>query len=597
MLNYTGNESDVLQKLPASNLGGKIGERYYALIYQNYMKLDLEHDFLEYFRVRPFSHESSWKYIGAGKVVSAGSMLAKYCNDNVVLLRSKKFIRELIAPLDEDGYIGTYCRQKDGMQLAENWVMHDMEYMILGFCDHYVCTGDAEILSTAEKMAGFIMRIFPTIKTPEKVACCGYPEAFFALYTITGKAEYLKFAADTRAGNQTGEILRDSVRHWRQTFDIPASHVYVMTSRIYAQLLLYRIEGRKDPGLLEMTDHLRHELLDPQRGAMLVTGSSSQGEHFSYDQNGEGSVEETCATAYLTRWFESQMTLSGDFRFGDIMERTVYNAMHAVMSPDGRKLRYFTPFEGKRAYYDRDTFCCPGNYRRIMAELPYMCYYRMDGGVAVNLYTASKCVLDPVRESPWSAKYILYQETDYPYSGKILFKFSTSFDLKLYLRIPRFCKGQYQLKVNGELQPAAVPEKGLISIQKAWLENDIIELELPMPERWIAGRAMQDGKAAFLRGPQLFCLGTEKNAEALKTHPDFGKWTLDPEPAGEPYMEKVNGCRDGMLIPFTAHADGEDFTVILTEFTDETGIHTYFKLSDPAAAVPDEILEDCFQLR
>jgi DUF1680 family protein len=34
--------------------------------------------------------------------------------------------------------------------------------------------------------------------------------------------------------------------------------------------------------------------------------------------------------------------------YGDLMERTIFNALFAAQSPDGRQLRYYTPLEGKR---------------------------------------------------------------------------------------------------------------------------------------------------------------------------------------------------------------------------------------------------------
>ena len=46
------------------------------------------------------------------------------------------------------------------------------------------------------------------------------------------------------------------------------------------------------------------------------------------------------------------------------------------------------PLEGKREYFG-DTFCCPNNFRRIIAELPGMVCYRSGDGVAVNLFTPS----------------------------------------------------------------------------------------------------------------------------------------------------------------------------------------------------------------
>ena len=75
------------------------------------------------------------------------------------------------------------------------------------------------------------------------------------------------------------------------------------------------------------------------------------------------------------------------------MERTIYNGLFAAQSPDGRQIRYYSPFDGPRAYFDKDTYCCPNNYRRIVAELPAMVFYRAHGGVAVNLYESATATI------------------------------------------------------------------------------------------------------------------------------------------------------------------------------------------------------------
>ena len=127
-------------------------------------------------------------------------------------------------------------------------------------------------------------------------------------------------------------------------------------------------------------------------------------------------MSESCATAYLTRMLDRLLRAEGDSRYGDMMERAVYNALFAAQSPDGRQLRYFSPLEGKRVYFDRDTFCCPNNFRRIMAELPMMIYYRMGKGLAVNLYTASTAKMDLGDGLSLAVR----QETDYPRGGDVL---------------------------------------------------------------------------------------------------------------------------------------------------------------------------------
>ncbi|MEI6399730.1 MAG: beta-L-arabinofuranosidase domain-containing protein, partial [Pseudomonadota bacterium] len=58
-------------------------------------------------------------------------------------------------------------------------------------------------------------------------------------------------------------------------------------------------------------------------GGMLVTGSCSEGEHFTYNQNGRGAIGESCVTAYMLRWMDSLLRLEGDLRYGDLLERAL----------------------------------------------------------------------------------------------------------------------------------------------------------------------------------------------------------------------------------------------------------------------------------
>ena len=97
-------------------------------------------------------------------------------------------------------------------------------------------------------------------------------------------------------------------------------------------------------------------------------------------------------------------------------------------------MRYYVPFEGERIYFDSDAYCCPCNYRRIVADLPTLIYYRTDDGVAVNLYTESNAefYLDN------DVKLKLRQETDYPNSGQVTFKIdiSRSSEFSMKFRMP-----------------------------------------------------------------------------------------------------------------------------------------------------------------
>jgi DUF1680 family protein len=588
--------SDRLQPvtLKQTELQGEIGRRIHELIYKNYMVLDLDKDYLAAFRERPFT--DNYHYVGVGKVIDAGSLFSAYTGDPKVSERTSGLIDGIIKTRDADGYIGTFKPEPEGRQNHYNWALHEQEYLLLGLTRNWLASGNAQSLEYAKNLGDYVISTFSKDTRPEEVCTAGLPEAFLLLYRCTGDERYLKFAAEIRHGNSKAEVQCASLLDWKQTFDSGAAHVYVMLARCYAQTELYRF--KKLPSLLDMSEYMRHELLRTG-GGLNVVGSASDGEWFSYTQNGSGMIGESCVTAYLVRWLESLMRMEGDLRYGDIMERTIYNALFAAQDPEGRKIRYFTPFTGPRVYFDRDGFCCPGNFRRIMAELPQKVYYTTgDKTIAVNLFTTSSATV----ELGPDLSVTLNQETDYPNSGHVVFRVSPSREstFAVQFRIPRWCRNA-TVKINDK-SPVSIPAgTNPYQIRRKWKAGDLVTLEMPMEWRFIKGHQLQEGKAALARGPVVYCLGTAQNAEILKKYADFKGIVVDPAGLGEP--ETDTSIRpDGRKVKVKARVEASGawskgaphLELTFTEFVDPTGIATYFHLLDLSQAVEDELMTDCF---
>ena len=366
-------------------LGGEIDRRIQNLVYSNYMVIDLDGKWLNHFRNRTARGGQQYVYYGIGKVFDAGSLFAAYTGDPKVAARTQYIIDELVKSRDADGYLGFWKVEPGHQQDHINWILHEQEYINLALVRNYRCTGNPQSLAHAQIMGDHILKTFPTPQNPcfdaGEICTAGLPEGMLELYRVTGDKRYFDFAADVPHGNNRGEIQLASLRTWEQDFSRRPCHVYVMLARCYAQTELYRFTGEEN--LLHMSQFMRNELLKQGEGGLLLTGSCSEGEHFTYNQNGRGAIGESCVTAYVLRWMDSLLRLEGDMRYGDLIERTMYNALFGANSPDGRWIRYFTPFTGDRQYDTRDFFCCCGNYRRAVAELPQKVYYRTpEGGIA-----------------------------------------------------------------------------------------------------------------------------------------------------------------------------------------------------------------------
>ena len=565
-------------------VGGEIGRRIDITVANNLLKIDVDKDFLAPFRKRTATDG----YIGLGKLIDATVRLAAYTGDPKVVALKNRLVAETIATQEPDGYIGIMA---PGHRMSTLWDVHEMGYLVFGLLTDHRYFGEERSLAAARKLADLIVKHWPelTSEWPRQthvathVAVTGLARTMLALHKATRDPRYLDFVLHDLAlpGWDPGIVIgrREGI----------TGHVYAYMASSLAQLELDRF--RPDAALLGPS----HKALDflAAHDGLAVTGGVGQCEIWTDDQDGRGDLGETCATAYLLRVYDSLLRLERDPKFGDLMERTIYNALFAAQSPDGRKLRYYSPFEGPREYFPGDTYCCPCNFRRIIAELPTMVYYRADGGLLINLYTASEAKFDVAQ----GVSVTVRQETEYPSSGRVTIHVDPSQPavFPLALRIPLWCtKGT--VKVNG--QPAGagavVPGK-IVPIAREWRAGDRVDLDLPMEWRLVAGRKRQAGRVAVLRGPLVFGLDPEQNPSlAKKDGADLSKLAIDR--AGLEPPIRSDAVRPGGVAcrlkacdqPFAMGNCG-DLTLTLTEFADPKGKAVYFRLPDMKEAVADEL--------
>jgi len=583
--------------LNQQELGGEIDRRIRNLIYTNYMAVDLDDKWLNHFRNRTDRGGQTHVYYGIGKVFDAGSLFAAYTGDLKVSARTQYIIDELVKSRDADGYLGFWKVEPNNRQDHINWILHEQEYINLALVRNYRCTGNPQSLAHARIMGDYILKTFPTPQNPcydaGEICTAGLPEGMLELYRVTGDKRYFDFAADVPHGNNRGEVQLASLRTWEQDFSHPPRHVYVMLARCYAQTELYRLTGEEN--LLHMSQLMRNELLKRGEGGLLVTGSCSDGEQFSYNQNGMVAIGESCVTAYVLRWMDSLLRLEGDMRYGDLLERTIYNSLFAANSPDGRWIRYFTPFTGDRQYDTRDSFCCCGNYRRAVAELPQKVYYRTpEGGIALSLFTNSKKPFD-VRGQTVT----VLQETSYPNDGEVKLTFSTPKPVAFafQFRTPRWCE-KITLRLNDEAPVTIDPagqKLGCYVLNRTWREGDVARISMPMPWRFLRGRAVQDGRVVLLRGPTVFCIGKNQNAELLKKCPEPRNLVIDPASlvgAAKDDSIRPNGLKAVAKAWLSQDRTGDTVTVTLTEFTDPSGQEVYFRVPNVADTSPVRLADD-----
>ena len=553
-------------------VGGELGQRIDATIHNNLMVLDADGEFL-----KPFQERTARDgYVGLGKLIDSAVRFAAYSGDAAVVERKRHLVDGIIALQEPDGYIGMF---EPGSRMWSLWDIHEMSYLIYGLTSDFRYFQEERSLAAAQKAADYIITRWSAEPGREPgggsitvyMAVTGIEAAMLALHDASHEQRYLDFCVNQRElAKWDGPIV---LGRW----GLIQGHAYAYMTRCLAQLRLYGLQPA--PQLLVPT----RRALDfmTRENGLAITGTCGQHECWHNTQEGAANLGETCATAYLIRLLDELMRMEGKPEYGDLMERAVYNSLLAAQSPDGRHIRYYTPQEGPRVYFDKDTYCCPCNFRRILAELPEMIYYRTEDGIAVNLFVPSSAEASigvvPVR---------IAQETSYPSDGDISIQVQPERPARftVRLRIPAWCAGA-SAQVNGEAATETAEPGAYLSLEREWHPGDAIRLSLPMELRLVKGREAQAGKAAVMYGPRVFCLNRGKNAGLEKE--DLHLITINPDTLEGPIPDdtvrpgglacKVRAWRTTNWYPQAP----EDWTLTLTEFPDPDGEATYFHVPNP----------------
>lgn len=557
-------------------IGGWIGERYQLTWQANLLALNWNEDFL-----RPFQEKKSARgfYVGLGKTFESLSRYAAHTQNPQLLQQRRRVLDAMLACQEPDGYLGTYPAEN---RISWLWDVHELSYILFSLVADWKLFGEVGSMDAARKLGHYLLNRLATGPLPTEIneptnanvalelTMLGLDRALLALHEVTQDASFLDFCVE-RLGLPTWDLPIVEGRHGALE-----GHAYAYLCRCLAQLDLREI--LHDDRLLAQSRRVV-DFLTRQSG-LLLSGSFSVEECWDSTQVVTGDIGETCATAYWIRLCARLLSIDPDGIYGDLMERAIYNALFAAQSPDGRRLRYYVPLEGKRVYWDRDTYCCPGNFRRILSEFPELIYFTTEAGFLVNLYSASSAKIS----IGGGAVLTVEQQTDYPNSGhvKLTLAIERPKRFTVSLRIPSWCQ-QFTARVNARERQAPV-QNGFLHIDREWNTGDFVELILELPWRLVAGGKSQQGRAALARGPVLFCVNSARNQIDRRDLSAF-KIALPDQPA----PEKDSSLRSGGLSCPCGCLSHLQSPILFTEFADPDGETTYFQPSPTAKISADEL--------
>ena len=472
--------------------------------------------FVHQFRTNADSHDAGWRGEYWGKMMRGASFVYAYTKNPALYEILCKTVNDMIESADEYGRISTYTTDAE----FDGWDIWSRKYVLLGMQYFMEVCEDEELckkmVSSMCKQVDYIMSKIGREEDGKKpitsatrhwrgLNSSSILEPVVRLYTITGNKSYLDFAEYIVGcgGMDIENVFELAYKNELYPYQFPITKAYEMISCFEGLLEYYRITGEEKhkTAIVQFADKLletdftvigccgcTHELFDHS------TARQANG------TNGK-TMQETCVTVTLMKFFAQLSFLTGDNKYVDAFEISLYNAYLGAVNTEkvvekkfleefpecnqeplpfdsyspltagtrGNGIGGFRIMEGNY-YYG----CCACIGAAGIGLVPKMQMMTKKNGLALNLYIDGSVKT----KTPGGNDIEFLISTEYPRKGniKVTLNMSADEEFELALRNPAWSK-ETTLTVNGE--EVAVNE-GYILLNRVWKNGDKIELCLDM---------------------------------------------------------------------------------------------------------------------
>lgn len=429
---------------------------------------------------------------------------------------------------DPDGYLHTlFGRPWQAPRYSDFKWGHELYcfgHFIQSAVAHHRATRTNELLDVARALADHVCVMFGEDGLNR---VCGHAEielALVELFRETGEQRYLEQASVfvERRGTGTLPLFEFGAAYWQDDMLVRDADVL----RGHAVRALYLAAGAVDVAV-ETHDEVLLDALKRQWDATVarrtyITGG--MGSHHMDEAFGEDFVLppdrsycETCAGVASIMFSWRLLLATGEAKYADLIERTLYNIVATSPSQDGRAFFYANTLHqradhtppplndegvvirggaaGRQAWYE--VSCCPPNVARTLASLGG--YVATGDGQHVQIH---QFVAGSIRVGG----NVLTVTTDYPSSGRVGVRVDEveADVVGVSIRVPNWANSATIRDGVSEFAVSAgyADVTGLSPGEEFWLDLD-------MPVRLISPDDRIDavrGTVAFERGPEVWAL-------------------------------------------------------------------------------------------
>ena len=513
-------QTDLLRPAAASPvaLRGHLGRRILECVENRVLAQDPDR------LIEPFRHrdeKSCWQTEFWGKWALSAASAWRSTRDARLAEALARSAHALIATQSEDGYIGNYAPNRH----LEEWDVWGRKYTLAGLLACHEVGGEKSALDAARRLADHLLteigpRHADIVRTGNYrgMASSSILGPLVRLFRATSDERYLQLAGHIvrRWSSEDGPQLIEKALAGvpvAERFPRPqrwfswenGQKAYEMMSCYEGLLDLYRVTGTRQyfDAAIKAFENIRDtELLPAGSGSSRECwyGGARQPHLPAPD------MMETCVSTTWMGLCSNLLTLTGDPRYADEIERTAYNALLSALAPDASVFAKYSPLDGVRAHGEPQCgmgiHCCTANGPRGLLLIPEIAAMQDPAGITINLFIDSEQTLS----LPGEGSVRLAIETAYPASGAVKITF--------YPDSPR----SFRLRLR---TPAWTKSSGYRVFDRLWRPGDQVEIDLNMDIRTIASGPF----TAYARGPVLLARDSRG--------PAANAWITAQTPAGD----------------------------------------------------------------
>ncbi|MBO4464847.1 MAG: glycoside hydrolase family 127 protein [Prevotella sp.] len=441
-----------------------------------------------------------------------------------------------------DSWKALYKGDLSKIQNNWGWVPFYVQHKILaGLRDAYLYGNSDVAKEMFRKLADWSVNLIAKVNDSdfEGFLNCehgGMNESMLDAYQLFGDTKYLNAAK-----KYTHKAMLNGMQTLNKTF-LDGKHANTQVPKFIGMERIFE----QSSTLSNYKKAAENFWLDVATNRTVCIGGNSVGEHFLSVANSNRYIDqldgpESCNSNNMLKLSEMMADRTGDARYVDFYEGTMWNHILSTQDPETGGYVYFTTLrpQGYRIYSqpNQGMWCCVGTGMENHSKYGHFIYTH-DGATTlfVNLFIPSRLVCDD---------FVVTQETNFPNGSTTQLTIEKAGQYTIAVRHPEWAGKNYSIDVNGSVCSDVIAalttgKASYAAITREWKAGDKINITLDPQLRYEECPNYTD-YIAFKYGPILLGAATTAATEGDGSGLPYEK--LQNEYGGEGRMDHAPGSR------------------------------------------------------